>query len=143
MLTQVELWPPKALVQTLAGPHPHKHTPTALKSSLLLFSLSENHARLHEKIGNKRYFLSSEANLKMIRVESSPFCQRQTGIVTEIKCRMKEIKTQSYVPVQLVGRESNQLSVPGILGVSTLRSEVAVPPCAPGPDGRLLTTARN
>lgn len=101
--------------------------------------MSENHTRLCEKIGNKKIFSLSEANLKN-RIKSSPFCQRHREIESEIKWRIEKIKTQSYALVRLVGRELNQLSVPGILGAPTLklRREMAIKPCAPGLDGRLL-----
>lgn len=47
--------------------------------------------------------------------------------------------------VRLVGSKLNQLSVPGILGVLTLKlkSERPIKPCAPGLDGRCLAIARN
>lgn len=55
----------------------------------------------------------------------------------------RDLKKPTKLLVQLVGRELDQLSVPGILGVPTLniRRETAITSCPPGLGSRVLAVS--
>lgn len=150
MLTKVELWSPKAHVQTLTSIHPHeqthvhRHNTTKPYRVVSFFSLSENHTRLCEKIGNKKNPPPFQRQiLKQSKIIS--FLPKAHNNWSRNKIIIEEMKTPSCALVQLGGRELNQLSVPDILGVPTLkiRSEMAIKSCPPGLGSRVLAISRN